>query len=102
MRLYNILKDNEREGITDCIIGKITDDTRKVEKDDVFVAITGRNFDGHSACADMLAKGAAAVVVDRDLGLPQQIITSDTRMTFGILSSRYYGEPTKRLKLIAA
>ncbi|MCR4780902.1 MAG: UDP-N-acetylmuramoyl-L-alanyl-D-glutamate--2,6-diaminopimelate ligase [Ruminiclostridium sp.] len=102
MRLYDILKDNEREGITDCIIGKITDDTRKVEPGDVFIAITGRNFDGHSACADMLAKGAAAVVVDRDLGLPQQIITSDTRKTFGILSSRYYGEPTKRLKLIAA
>lgn len=102
MRLYDILEENERTGITDCNIGKITDDTRKVEKDDIFVAITGRNFDGHSACADMLAKGAAAVVVDHDLGLPQQILTNDTRKTFSILSSRYYGEPTKRLRLIAA
>lgn len=102
MRLYDILKDNERAGIADCEIGKITDDTRKVSSGDVFIAITGRNFDGHSACKDMLGKGAAAVVVDHDLGLPQQIITDDTRKTFSILSSRYYGEPTKKLKLIAA
>lgn len=102
MRLFDILEDNERTGINDCEIGKITDDTRKVGSGDIFVAITGRNFDGHAACADMLAKGAAAVVVDHDLGLPQQILTTDTRKTFGILSSRYFGEPTKRLKLIAA
>ena len=102
MRLYDILNENERAGIGNKDIGIITDDTRKVKPGDVFVAITGRNFDGHSACAKMLDKGAAAVVVDHDLGLPQQIITNDTRKTFGILSSRYYGEPTKKLKLIAA
>ncbi len=102
MRLYDILEENQRNGITDCEIGIITDDTRKVRPGDVFVAITGRNFDGHSACADMIAKGAAAIVADHDLGLPQQILTDDTRKTFSILSSRYYGMPTKKLKLIAA
>lgn len=102
MRLYDILTEKERSNISDCDIGIITDDTRKLKKGDIFVAITGRNFDGHSACADMLGKGAAAVVVDHDLGLPQQILTDDTRKMFGILSSRYFGEPTKRLKLIAA
>ena len=102
MRLSDILNENERAGISNKEIGIITDDTRKVRSGDVFIAITGRNFDGHSACAEMLDKGAAAVVVDHDLGLPQQIITDDTRKTFSILSSRYYGEPTKKLKLIAA
>ncbi len=102
MRLYDILNENERAGISDKEIGIITDDTRKVKAGDVFIAITGRNFDGHSACAEMLDKGAAAIVVDHDLGLPRQIITDDTRKTFSILSSRYYGEPTKKLKLIAA
>lgn len=102
MRLFDILRENERAGITDCDIGIITDDTRKVQQGDIFVAITGRNFDGHSACADMLGKGAAAVVVDHDLGLPQQIVCTNTRVMYGILSSRYFGEPTKHLKLIAA
>ena len=102
MRLYDILEENERAGIENRDIGIITDDTRKVKSGDIFVAITGRNFDGHAACADMLAKGAAAVVVDHDLGLPQQILTDSTRRMYGVLSSRYFGEPTKRLKLIAA
>lgn len=102
MRLYDILKEDERGGIGDCDIGIITDDTRKVGKGDIFVAITGRNFDGHAACADMLAKGASAVVVDHDLGLPQQILCGNTRRMFSVLSSRYFGEPTKKLRLIAA
>ena len=102
LQLFDILKGNERAGLSDCGIGKITDDTRKLAPGDIFVAITGRNFDGHAACADMLGKGAAAVVVSRDMGLPQQILTDDTRKMYGVLSSRYFGEPTKRLKLIAA
>ncbi|MBO6230371.1 MAG: UDP-N-acetylmuramoyl-L-alanyl-D-glutamate--2,6-diaminopimelate ligase [Ruminiclostridium sp.] len=102
MRLYDILTESERSGLDDCEIGVITDDTRKVGKGDIFVAITGRNFDGHAACADMLAKGAAAVVIDHDLGLPQQILCENTRIMYSVLSSRYFGEPTKRLKLIAA
>ena len=102
LRLFDILEDNERAGLIDCEIGKITDDTRKLQPGDIFVAITGRNFDGHAACADMLAKGAAAVVVERDMGLDRQIKCDDTRKMFSVLSSRYFGEPTKQLKLIAA
>ncbi len=102
MRLYDILTENERKNITDAEVGGITDDTRKLKPGDIFVAITGRNFDGHSACADMLEKGACAVVTDHDLGLRQQITVPDTRKMYSLLSSRFFGEPTKRLKLIAA
>ena len=102
MRLYDILTENERNNIEDAYVGGITDDTRKLNPGDIFVAISGRNFDGHSACADMLKKGACAVVTGHDLGLPQQITVPDTRKKFSVLSSRFFGEPTKRLKLIAA
>lgn len=102
MRLFDLLGENERQGLTDCEINTITDDTRRVGKGDIFAAITGRNFDGHAACAEMLQKGAAAVIVERDLGLPQQIITENSRRKYSILASRYYGNPTKKLKLIAA
>lgn len=101
MRLYDIVRPEERGGIADCEIGTITDDTRKLASGDIFIAITGRNFDGHSACEEMLQKGAAAVVVERDLGLPQQIIVPNSRVYYSVLASRYYGEPTRRLKLIA-
>ena len=102
MKLFDILNEDERAGLADCEIGKVTDDNRLVEKGDVFVAITGKNFDGHSVCADLLEKGAAAVVTERDLGLRQQIVVKNSREFFSVLASRYYGNPTKRLKLIAA
>lgn len=102
MRLFDILNETERAGLENREIGIITDDTRKVKSGDIFIAITGRNFDGHAACAEMLSKGAAAVVVDHDLGLPQQILCENTRVMYSILSSRYFGEPTKQLRLIAA
>ena len=102
MRLYELLRENERQGIPDCDIGTITDDTRSLGAGDIFIAITGRNFDGHAACGDMLKRGAAAVVTERDLGLERQIVTDNTRRFYSVLASRYHNEPTKRLKLIAA
>lgn len=101
MRLYEIVTEEERGNCPDREIGKITDDTRGVGENDVFVAITGKNFDGHAACGETLEKGAAAVVVERDLGLSRQIVVKNTRKFYSVLASRYYGEPTKRLKLIA-
>ncbi len=102
MNLFDIVYEKERGGLADCEISSVTDDTRKLRKGDIFIAITGKNFDGHSACADMLGRGAAAVVVERDLGLPQQIIVKNSREYYSVLASRYYGSPTKRLKMIAA
>ena len=102
MRLYDIVFEKERGDCPDSEIGTITDDTRKVNEGDIFVAITGRNFDGHSACAQMLEKGAAAVVVERDMGLARQLIVKNSREYYSMLASRYYGSPTKRLKMIAA
>ncbi|MBT6093392.1 MAG: UDP-N-acetylmuramoylalanyl-D-glutamyl-2,6-diaminopimelate--D-alanyl-D-alanine ligase [Rhodospirillaceae bacterium] len=41
----------------------VTIDSRQVELDDLFIAISGPNHDGHAFAVDALAKGAAAVVV---------------------------------------
>lgn len=101
MQLYSIVTPEEGGGMSDCEIGTVTDDTRKLRAGDIFIAITGRNFDGHSACAEMLRKGAAAVVVERDLGLERQIIVPNSRAYYGILASRYYGNPSRKLKIIA-
>ncbi len=43
-------------------------DSRTVEPGDLFVAIQGPNFDGHSFVADALANGAAAVMVSKRPG----------------------------------
>jgi len=79
-----------------------TDDSRELRAGDIFVCIKGDNFDGHTVAAEMLVKGASAVVTERDLGLDKQIIVPNTRKYLAGLASDFYGNPTKSLKLIAA
>ena len=84
-----------------CLITGITDDTRKVSEGNIFICVKGGSFDGHTAAADMLAKGAAAVVCDRDLGLgAKQIIVSDTRKFYGLLVAEWFDHPEKELILV--
>ena len=102
MRLYDISEEAREQGVPDVEINSVTDDTRELKQGDIFVCIEGEKFDGHSKAAEMLEKGAAAVVVSHDLGLPRQIIVPNTRKYFAQLASAYYGNPTKKLKLVAA
>ena len=101
MRLYQLLE--RVDVLSVCDDGEITSivsDSRKVCPGDLFVAISGIHFDGHNACAEVLQKGAAAVVVERDLGLPHQVIVSDTRAALNKLIAAYYEYPSERYKLI--
>ena len=44
-------------------VNHLQNDSRKVEKEDVFVCIKGAGFDGHKFVDDVAKKGAKAVVV---------------------------------------
>jgi UDP-N-acetylmuramoyl-tripeptide--D-alanyl-D-alanine ligase len=50
-------------GNPDEIMTGISTDTRKIRKGELFVAIKGGNFDGHSFILDAVAKGAGGVLV---------------------------------------
>ena len=85
----------------DCDITGITDDTRSVSEGCIFICVKGARFDGHTAAAEMLEKGAAAVVCDHDLGLgDRQIVVSDTRKFYGHLTAAWFEHPEKQLTLI--
>ncbi len=47
--------------------GEIVTDSRALQPGDVFVALRGPRFDGHAFAAEVLGRGAAAVVVERDV-----------------------------------
>ena len=102
MQLYEICPAAKEQGVADCEIRSVTDNTNDLEKGDIFVCIKGANFDGHSAAKEMLAKGAAAIVAENDLGLEKQIIVQDTRKAYALLAAAYHGNPEKKLKMIAA
>lgn len=101
MKLSEILKGIEvKNNYEDREIADVTSDSRLVEQGFVFVCIKGASFDGHSVAAQMIEKGAAAVVCEYDLGIKEQIIVEDTRKALSPICSNYFGNPSEKLKLI--
>ena len=78
-------------------------DSRKVEKGDVFVCIKGAGFDGHKFINDVAEKGAAAVVVMEDVEAPDGVTVirvEDTRYALACMSAAYFGYPAEKLTTI--
>lgn len=101
MKLYELIDGIAETKLDNIEISTVTDDTRKVVEDCIFVCVKGGSFDGHTAAAEMLEKGAAAVVCEHDLGLgDRQIITDNSRKFYGQLCAAWFGHPEKKLKMI--
>ena len=82
----------------------LTYDSRLVEADYAFFAISGTADDGHRHVQDALARGASAVVVERPLDLrPRvpQIIVRNARRALAEAARSYFNDPSKRLTVSA-
>lgn len=80
-------------------------DTRKVAKGDIFICVSGANFDAHDAISDICKAGAACVVVSKDVNVPDSfegtiVKTDDTRIALAVVSANFFGNPAKSLKVI--
>jgi UDP-N-acetylmuramoyl-L-alanyl-D-glutamate--2,6-diaminopimelate ligase len=92
------------KGSTDVAIGKIEFDSRKIELNDVFVAIRGTISNGHDFIEKALNQGAAVIVCDT---FPEIIVNGvtyiqvkDTNLALAFLASNYYNNPSQNLKLV--
>jgi UDP-N-acetylmuramoyl-tripeptide--D-alanyl-D-alanine ligase len=57
-------------GRPDSVFGGVSIDTRTLRRGELFVAIAGPRFDGHDFLADAAARGALAVMVEKDVIVP--------------------------------
>lgn len=90
-----IVPEKDCENIT-----LITSSPDMVEKDCVFVCISGSRADGHEYARMALENGAAAAVGERELALPGYYRTDDSRAALSLLCSAFYGSPGEKLRLI--
>ncbi|MFR4023943.1 MAG: UDP-N-acetylmuramoyl-L-alanyl-D-glutamate--2,6-diaminopimelate ligase [[Eubacterium] siraeum] len=67
----------------------------------MFVCVKGARFDGHSAAAEMLSKGAVMIVTDHDIKCGKQLVTDNTRLCLARLLNCFYGKPSEKLGLLA-
>ena len=85
----------------------ISSDSRKIEKGYLFAALKGANIDGRSFIVDAIANGAAAILLEEGSGqagdIPSSVSTvlvPKGRKALGLISARYYGNPSRKLKLV--
>lgn len=101
MILKELLQDIEYEGNADIEINRIQSNSLKVEPGDAFVCIEGYETDGHKYAKDSSQKGAAVIIamhsVEADCPV---VIVKDTRRVLALLCARYWGNPSKRFKLV--
>ena len=106
MRLDKLLERLEYEvvqGSDGIEITTLINDSRKVEEGSVFVCISGAVSDGHKYIPDVAAKGAAAVVVEREVEAPENVTVirvADTRYALALMSAAYFDYPAEKMKVI--
>ncbi len=107
MKLSRLLEDIrplEVIGDTDRNIVSLQSDSRRVEKDGMFVAVHGVTTDGHKYIPMVASAHVGAIVCEE---LPTQITNgityirvADSAEALGKLASAWYGHPSTKLKLV--
>jgi UDP-N-acetylmuramoyl-L-alanyl-D-glutamate--2,6-diaminopimelate ligase len=86
----------------DVWISGVSTDSRKVRAGDLFIAERGSAYDGNDFIEAAIAKGAAAVLSDRQpvqSGVPI-VQASDTRSIAGRVAARFYDHPSRTIGCI--
>ena len=92
------------KGSTDIAVNKIEFDSRKVQENDVFVAIRGTVSDGHDFIEKAIVLGATAIICDT---LPEIIAANvtyiqvqDTNSALAFIASNYFNTPSDKIRLV--
>ncbi len=97
------LKFEVLQGSTGISFHDIRNDSRKVQPGDLFFCISGAVSDGHKYVQDVAEKGAAVIVVEKPVAVPDTVTViqvENTRYAMGMISSAFYGKPSEKLKVI--
>src|SRR5438046_6824746 len=88
-------------GTLDRTVENIAYDSRRVQRNGMFVALRGEKTDGHEFIGQAVEKGASVIVTEREEKIPRVtcLVVENTRAALADLSATFYGHPAQRLKL---
>lgn len=107
MRLQELLNGVTYEliqGVLEKDIENIQYDSRKISKNDIFVCLSGFEVDGHNYASKAIELGASVIICEKDIKVENDEVTvikvKEGRKVLAIISSNYFGNPTKKLKIL--
>lgn len=97
--LLSLLPAYDANAFPDTLVRTVTDRSNEVQPGDVFVAIDGSNFDGHSVIPMAIERGAVAIIVSSSNKLPLlptppsiiRISVPNTRLALALLLKEVSG-----------
>lgn len=102
--LLEDVKILESHGNLDALVSSPSLNSKNIEPRGVFVALTGNLVDGHSFINEVIEKGAVAIVHEKEIEEFKPGVTyikvADTHRAIGIITSNFYDNPSRKLKLI--
>ncbi len=85
----------------DVAVGGLAYDSRGVRPGDLFFCVSGFQSDGHRFAAQAVERGAAALVVERRLGMSvPEVLVPSSRDAMAPVAARFYGDPTAELGVV--
>src|SRR5881227_3493680 len=90
-------------GPLDRVVESIAYDSRRVQRNGLFVALRGEKTDGHQFIDQAIEKGATVIVTEREVQSPRAtcLVVENTRVALAHLAGTFYQHPDRRLKLAA-
>lgn len=92
-------------GPADRAVESIAYDSRRVQRDGLFVALRGEKSDGHDFIGQAIEKGATVIIAERADNpaatgrAVTRVVVENTRTAMADLSARFYNYPARKLKL---
>ena len=88
-------------GSIDRDVESIAYDSRRVQKNSLFVALRGEKSDGHQFIDQAIDRGATVIVTEREEkhARATSVVVEDTRPALADLAAAFYERPTRRLKM---
>ncbi len=104
MRLRPLIKDivNDVDVYPNIEIDDISTNSCAIKKGSLFFAIKGSNHDGHDYIKDAIKNKVSAIIANKELkNLSVPLIkVKDTRRVLSKIASKFYKNPSKKLKII--
>lgn len=109
MKLKEVLRDVEYKGSSvfprgqEIDIKGISSDSKTAGSGYLFIAVSGTSFDGHKFANESSDKGCVAVVLEKDIAIPDgiaKIFVRDSRAAAPKIADNFFGRPAEKLKCV--
>ena len=99
--IQNVELRSYSSSIDNVDIKDIKIDSRLVKKGDLFIALSGTNYDGNNFIDDAIANGASIIMTDKDLHGANFVRVLSSRKAYAMTCKNFFGRACDKMKIVA-